>query len=90
MKSYRKRLQERGLARFEVLGLATDRKLIRALARRPAEDGPEAKRLRVTVQTLTEEAPQRGGIYAALRRSPAVGAGIKVKRKTTSSRKVDL
>ena len=44
VKSYRKRLQERGLARFEVLGLATDRKLIRALARRLAEDGPEAKR----------------------------------------------
>lgn len=56
-----------------------------------AEDGPESKRLRATVsQTLTDEAPQRGGIYAALRRSPMVGAGIKVKREATPGRKVDL
>ena len=67
VKNYRKRLQQRGLARFEVLGLAADRKLIRSLAKRLAEDGPESTRLRATVrQTLTEEAPRRGGIYAAL------------------------
>jgi hypothetical protein len=89
-KNYRKRLQQRGLARFEVLGLAADRELIRSLARRLAEDGPEAKRLRAMVQTPTEEAPLRGGIYAALRRSPMVGAGTKVKREATSRRKVDL
>jgi hypothetical protein len=91
VKNYRKRLQQRGLARFEVLGLAADRKLIRSLAKRLAEDGPESTRLRATVrQTLTEEAPRRGGIYAALRRSPMVGAGIKVRRETTPGRKVDL
>jgi hypothetical protein len=91
VKNYRKRLQQRGLSRFEVLGLAADRKLIRSLARRLAEDGPESKRLRATdSQTLAEEAPRRGSIYAALRRSPMVGAGIKVRRATTSGRKVDL
>src|ERR1019366_7116189 len=31
---YRKRLKQRGLARFEVLGLDADRELIRSLARR--------------------------------------------------------
>ena len=91
MKSYRKRLQQRGLARFEVLGRATDRKLIRALAKRLAEGGPESKRLRENVnQTLTETAPHRGGIYAALRHSPMVGAGVKLRREITPGRKVDL
>lgn len=91
LKNYRKRLQQRGLARFEVLGLAADRRLLRSLARRLAENGPEAKRLRATVsQTLSEEAPRRGGIFAALRRSPMVGAGLKFKRETTTGRKVDL
>ncbi len=91
MKNYRKRLQQRGLARFEVPGLAADRKLIRSLAKRFAEDGPEAKRLRATVsQTLTEEAPRRGGIYVASRRSSVVGAGIKPNREITPGHKVDL
>jgi hypothetical protein len=91
VKNYRKRLQQRGLARFEVLGLAADRTLIRSLAKRLAEDGPESARLRSTVrQTLTEEAPRRGGIYAALRRSPMVGRSIKVRREITAGRKVDL
>lgn len=82
VKNCRKRLQQRGLARFEVMGLAADRRLIRSLAKRLAKDGPEAKRLQTTVsQTLAEEAPPRGGIYAALRRSPMVGAGIKVRRE---------
>jgi hypothetical protein len=91
VKNYRKRLQQRGLARFEVMGLAADRKLVRSLAKRLAEDGPESKRLRATVsRMLSDETAQRGGIYAALRRSPMVGVGIKVKREATSGRKVDL
>jgi hypothetical protein len=44
--SYRRRLGERGMARFEVLGLDADRELIRALARRLAENDAEAARLR--------------------------------------------
>ena len=36
---YRKRLGQRGMARFEVLGLDADRELIRSLARRLAGDG---------------------------------------------------
>jgi hypothetical protein len=91
LKNYRKRLQQRGLARFEVLGLAADRKLIRALAKRLAESGPQSQRLRATVsQVFSEEGSRRGGIFAALRRSPMVGAGIKFKRERTLGRKVDL
>ncbi len=44
IQTYRFRLGERGLARFEVLGRNTDRDLIRALACRLAGDEPEAPR----------------------------------------------
>lgn len=46
IQKYRFRLGERGMARFEVVGRDTDRDLIRSLARRLAEDGPGAMRLR--------------------------------------------
>ena len=43
LKNYRKRLTERGMARFDVLGLNTDRELVRSLARRLAEKGPKRR-----------------------------------------------
>ena len=65
---------ERGMARFEVLGRDSDRELVRSLARRLAEDGPEARRLRVAVTgCMASEPPRTGGILAALRRSPSSG-----------------
>ena len=91
IKNYRSRLSERGLARFEVLGLDADRDLIRLLARRLAEEGPEAKRLRTAVsQTITGEPPKKGGILAALRRSPLVGADLDLTRLGDDGRKVDI
>ena len=91
VQSYRTRLGERGLARFEVLGRDTDRDLIRALARRLAEDSAEASRLRATVgQALTGESPRKGGILAALRRSPLVGADLDFERSREDGREVDL
>jgi hypothetical protein len=91
LKNYRDRLGERGVARFEVLGLASDRQLIRALARRLAEDGPDALLIRATVsQSISGEPPKRGGILAALRRSPMVGAELDLQRAFTEGRAVDL
>jgi len=91
IKNYRNRLHKRGMARFEVLGLDADRDLIRSLARRLAEDGPDASRLRSAVsQTIGGEPPRKGGILEALRRSPLVGADIAVARRFESGRKVDL
>jgi hypothetical protein len=91
IKNYRSRLSERGLARFEVLGLDADRDLIRSLARRLAEEGPEAKRLRATVsQSISGEPPQKGGILAALRRSPLVGADLDVTRAHEEGREIDI
>jgi hypothetical protein len=91
IQNYRSRLSKRGLARFEVLGRDADRDLIRSLARRLAEDGPDASRLRAAVsQTITGEPPKRGGILAALRRSPMVGAELDLIRAREEGRKVDL
>ncbi len=81
VQNYRSRLSGRGLARFEVLGLGGDRDLIRALARRLAAGGPEAAKLRATVEQIASgEPPRKGGILAALRRSPLVGADLDLAR----------
>jgi hypothetical protein len=91
IQNYRTRLGERGLARFEVLGRDADRELIRALARRLAEEGPDASRLRAAVsQTITGEPPQKGGVLAALRRSPLVGADLDLARSREEGRDVEL
>ncbi len=91
IQNYRSRLGERGLARFEVLGRDADRALIRSLARRLAEDGPEASRLRAAVrQTIAGEPPRKGGVLAALRRSPLVGADLDLTRPREGGRKVRI
>ena len=91
LRNYRSRLAERGLARFEVLGLDADRDLIRSLARRLAEEGPEASRLRAAVsQSIAGEPPKKGGILAALRRSPLVGAGLDLTRPREEGREIEL
>ena len=91
LKNYRTRLNERGMARFEVLALDADRELIRSLAKRLAENDPDATRIRATVsRTIAGESPKKGGILAALRRSPLVGANLEVTRSVTQGRKVEL
>ena len=91
LSNYRKRLNQRGMARFEVLGLDADRDLIRSLARRLADNGPDSARIRATVRrTVSGEPPNKGGILNALRRSPLVGADLDLKRPSTPGRKVDL
>lgn len=91
IQNYRSRLSERGLARFEVLGRSGDRALIRSLARRLAEDGPDAARIRASVsQSISSTPPKSGGIVAALRRSPLVGAELDLSRPRVEERKIDL
>ena len=68
-----------------------DSDLIRSLARRLAADGPEATRLRVAVgQAIAGDPPNKGGILAALRRSPLVGADLDLARPFEEGRKVDI
>lgn len=91
IQNYRSRLGERGLSRFEVLGRDADRELIRSLARRLAEDTQAASDLRATViRSIGVEPPRPGGILAALRRSPLVGADLDLSRTREEGREVDL
>lgn len=91
IKSYRSRLRKRGVARFEVLGLDADRDLISSLAKRLAENDPEASRIRLEVTRTVSDIPgKKGGILAALRRSPLVGADLEMDRTFDAGRKADL
>lgn len=91
LKNYRERLYERGLSRFEVLGLDTERGLIRSFAKRLAASGSDASRLRATVsRTISGDTAKKGGILEALRGSPAEGADLDLARPVTNGRKVKL
>lgn len=91
IRTYRDRLTQRGMSRFEVLGLDADRDLIRALARRLAENGSDAARIRAAVgRSMAGEPPRKGGILDALRRSPLVGADLDLARSHETGRKLDL
>ncbi|MEL6063560.1 MULTISPECIES: hypothetical protein [unclassified Methylobacterium] len=71
----------RGLVRFAVVGRDTDRGLLQSLATLLAEDTPQASELRATVsRSVAGEPSPRGGILAALRRSPLVGADLDLTR----------
>jgi hypothetical protein len=79
------------MARFEVLGRDADRELIRALARQLASDDTEAVRLRaVLTATMAPQPAEKGGIFAALRRSPLVGADLDFVRERSDGRDTDL
>ena len=90
IQNYRSRLGARGLARFEVLGRASDRELVRSLARRLADDDADAMRIRAAVNQTISGEPKTGGILAALRRSPLVGADLDLGRSRIKGRKIDL
>lgn len=89
--NYRSRLTERGIVRFELQALESDRDLIRRLARKLIEDGPEAGSIRRAVQhAIAGEPAKAGGILMALRRSPLAGAGLDVTRPRDEGREIDL
>ena len=91
LKNYRLRLKRRRMARFEVLGLDADRGLIRSLARRLAENDRDATRIRAEInRTIADEPGRKGGILAALRRSPLVGVDLDLRRAFATGRQVDL
>ncbi|SCB45968.1 hypothetical protein [Rhizobium multihospitium] len=91
VQNYRSRLGERGLARFEVLGLDGDKALLRETARRLAEGGAESARIRdVLTKTVSGEPPKKGGVYAWLRSSPLVGADLDLERVKGKVREIDL
>jgi hypothetical protein len=91
LKNYRERLNQRGMSRFEVLGLNADRELIRSLAKRLADDDPDSAQIRAAVRrAIAGEPSKKGGILSALRRSPLVGADLDLPRPVKAARRVDL
>ena len=89
--NYRIRLTERGMARFEVIGRDDDRELIRSVAKRLAEGGADADRLRAAVnQSISGEHSKRGGILKALMASPLIGSELGLTRPREEGRSVDL
>ena len=91
LKSYRQRLSQRGVARFEVLGLENDRELLRALARKLTENDAEARLIRESVRSkLAGETRKKGGIIEALLRSPLAASGLDFVLEISSGREIDL
>lgn len=89
--NFRSRLAERGLVRFEVTGRDSDRELVRTLARRLAEGGPDSDRLRATVEGVVGgEPPRKGGILKALLASPLIGSELDLTRPREEGRKVEI
>jgi hypothetical protein len=89
--NYRRRLAERGISRYEVRGLEKDKDLVRKLAQRLAADDANAARLRTEMsKQVADEPPRRGGIWGALRRSPAVGVDLDLTREIVPERDIDL
>ena len=75
----------------EPLGLDSYRDLVRSLAKRLAEADPRSGQPREIVRrAVAGEAPAKGGIFAALRRSPLVGADLGIDRPALPGRKIEL
>lgn len=89
--TYRSRQTGRGIVRFELQALEADRELIRSLARKLVEQGPDAAQIRRSVElAVSGQRGKPGGILAALRRSPLVGAELDLTRSREAGRQVDL
>lgn len=87
--NYRRRLAEQGVARYEVRGLDRDKSLVRRLAERLSANDAEAQTLRSDLATrLRAPDEARGTLYAALRRSPLVGADLDLSRDAAVDRDV--
>ena len=71
VRNYRRRLAERGLVRFEVLGRTADRELIRPLAKRLTEKSEEVDRLRLVVRRSLSGSPPRRGFWPGCANLPS-------------------
>ena len=91
VQDYRRRLTERGLRRYEVLGLPEDQDLIRRLAKQLSDGSSASTRLRGELERLSGGGPMsKGNILEMLRRSPLADAELDVTREVVYGRPVDL
>jgi hypothetical protein len=90
VRTYRRRLADKGLVRFEIVAREDDRELIRKLARTLCEETATAESLRESVSRTLGGSEGKGGILAALRRSPLVASDLNLSRERLAGREVDL
>lgn len=89
--NFRNRLAAKGLVRFEVTGRDSDRELVRNVARRLAEGGPDSDRLRAAVRyNIGGESPRKGEILKALLASPLIGSELDLTRPREEGRGIDI
>lgn len=89
--SYRARLADQGIVRFELKATEADRHLLRTIARRLMKEGPETEELRRSVRRIVDEQePRRGRILAALMDSPLAGSDLDLSRIFNPGRKINL
>ena len=90
--NYRHRLTEKEAgAASRWWALEAGQTLLRSLARRLADQTAESAELRASIgRALTDEKPRKGGVLAALRRSPLVGAELDLSRSSEQGRDVDF
>jgi hypothetical protein len=87
----RRAMRARGIERYEVRGLASDKALIRELAKRLTTDDAVARELRDDiVRKCAPQQAEKGGVWRWLRASPLVGSGINLEREQVVLRKIDL
>lgn len=91
VEKHREKIARQGLARFEVVGLKSDRELVRSLARKLAKKDNRASQLRAQIADAVDSGRRsKGALLAALRASPLVGADFDFSRTKTLGRKVGL
>lgn len=88
---HRERLSQAGMARFEVKAPVGDKDLIRRVAQALAQsDKADALRSQIETAINPVSDERRGGLVAALLRSPLVGADIDLSREPSKLRKVEF
>ena len=91
LETHRRQLANRGLARYEVRGLSRDKELVRAFARRLADNDAGAVQLRNEVERGVHPAPPSGReIWLALKNSPLAGIDLDIEREVSDGRDVTL
>ena len=87
----RRAMLARGLGRYEVRGLESDKVLVRDLAKKLAVNDAGSQELRnELLKRLAPGKSERGGVWRWLRSSPLVGVDWYTERPFDPGRKIDL
>ncbi|MGH6873161.1 MAG: hypothetical protein ACREHE_16825 [Rhizomicrobium sp.] len=87
----RKRMRQRGFERYEVIGPAGDKELVRGIVKTLAAGGPQAERLREQAKrTIAPKGKTGADLYNALRQGPLFPDDFDISREFTTGRDVDL